>query len=91
MQLNVKKFQEGGPVGPTPEAGPAPEPMSAPTPGPENPERQIMQLAQQIAQQIGDPNMIRALAEALMQIADSITTPAPPAYQMCGGKMVRIR
>lgn len=97
MKLNIKKFQDGGAMAPEeqggapmPEGG-APAPEQAPAPAQGGPEQQVMQMAEQIAQQIGDPQIIMMLAEALMQIAQGAAQPQQPAYQMRGGKMYRIR
>ena len=75
------------------EGAPAPGPEAAPegAPAAGGPEQQVMQMAQQIAQQIGDPQIIMMLADALMQIAQGAAQQAQPAYQMRGGKLVRIR
>ena len=91
MKLNVRKFQEGGPMGPEdPGMAPAPAEQGAPMPpeaggapaGGPGPEEQVMQMAQQIAQQIGDPQIIMMLADALMQIAQGAAQQAQPAYQI---------
>lgn len=98
MKLNVRRFQEGGPVGPTPEEQGAPMPPEtgaevAPQGGME---QQLMQVAQQIAQQIGDPQAIRMLGQMLIQIADQGGAQVPPeeqqpVYQRNGGTFKRIR
>lgn len=96
MKLNIKKFQDGGAMAPEEQAGApmpegAPAPEQAPAPAQGGPEQQVQQMAMQIAQQIGDPQIIMMLAEALMQIAQGAAQQAQPAYQMRGGKMYRIR
>lgn len=95
MKLNIKKFQEGGPMGPEEQAAPMPAEQAAPAPAEApaagGPEQQVMQMAQQIAQQIGDPQIIMMLGNALIQIAQGAAQQAQPAYQMRGGKLVRIR
>ena len=100
MKLNVRRFQEGGPVGPAPEEQGAPmPPESAPEAAPQDGmEQQLMQVAQQIAQQIGDPQAIEMLGQMLIQIAQSAQGGAQvppesqqPVYQRNGGTFKRIR
>jgi hypothetical protein len=104
MKYNFTKFlQEGGPVegAPAPEQGPESAPQGSGPQGPQGPEgpggpeggmeQQVMQMAQQIAQQIGDPQVIGMLGEALIQIAQGAGEQQAPAFQRRGGKMVRIR
>lgn len=92
MRLNIAKFQDGGAV-PEEAAAQAPAPVAEPAPAEAqqpSPEEQIHQMAMQIAQQIGDPQVIMLLAQDLMQIAQSAAQPEQPTYQKRGGRLYLI-
>lgn len=105
MKVNIRKFQEGGPMGPEDpamagapaEAGMAPEEQGAPMEqgGQEEMMQQLYQMAQEVVQQMG-PDAAMALAQAIVEIVQGggeEQMPAPeeqPVYRM-GGKLVRGR
>ena len=73
--MKVKKFQEGGPM-----------PQGASSQ--ENPEEQLIQMAQQIVQELG-PEAAAMLAEAIMVMLENVEE--PPMYAKKGGKLVQVK
>lgn len=85
MKLNVKKFQVGGelpaeemPQESMPQEAPAQEQQAA---------EMVEQIVMQIAQQLQDPNLIMAVGQGLMEIAQQQAAPAEPQFRRKGGKI----
>lgn len=102
MKVNVKKFQQGGPM---PEEQGAPMPAEGAAPAPEQGAadqeaammEQLYQMAGEIIQQMG-PEAAAMLAQAIMEMLQSgggeAPMPAPeeqPVFSKRGGILKRIR
>ena len=103
---NVRKFQQGGPMGPAPEDQGAPmPPEGGPAPeggAPEGGGDQLAQIAQQLVdmlmQQVGDPQAVAQILETaldMVQGGGQQGAPEPqegePVYRMGGRLAYRIR
>ena len=84
----VRKFQDGGSAMPAQSMDEQAQPIEQSAPQNQNPEEQLVAIAQYIIQQMG-PEAAAMLAQIIMEMLQGAAQPQQPTFQRRGGSLGR--